>query len=135
MDSISGFLFSQDPTQKLYAHLRRAIPSEVTVCEHSLPKGWNPTMGAAVVVADGAPQARDTGHDRTLVRVSVHAPTFAIARRLGRSINEYLLSPMGGLGLSISRTRSTGVIVGPDSLKGGYVATCSYSCGTTRKVV
>lgn len=133
--SISGLLFSQDPLFQLKNSLRRALPEEVVVCEQSLPDGWNPNHGMAVVVSDDAHQVSETAHDRALVRVNVHSYSFDLSRRVGRSIYEYLLSPINRLSLSISRTRSTRPIVGPDSLAGGYVSTCSYSCGTSRKVV
>lgn len=133
MDLLNGLLVSQDPRAKMLAKLRNALPEEISVHENSLPEKWNPNHGAAVVVADDAPQDQETTYDRELVRVSVHAPSFEMSRKLGRNIKDYLLSPLGGLGLAINRRRTTGVIVGPNSLAGGYVATCSYSCGTSKK--
>lgn len=130
---IADILFSPDPVEKLYNDLRRALPNELPLYRDSLPEKWHADKGAAVVVADGAPQGGDTAHDRDLVRVTVHAPTRDIARRMGRSIADYLFSPVGGLGLAIIRTRSTRPIVGPDSLRGGYVSTASYSCGQSRR--
>ncbi|MBE7338124.1 hypothetical protein [Corynebacterium aurimucosum] len=133
MDPFKDLLISQDPTTKMYHHLQRVLPPDVSVYKHSLPEKWNPNAGLAVVVMDDATQTRDTAHDRALVRVNIHSHSFDLSRRFARSVNEYLLSPMGGLGLSISRRRSTGVIVTPSSLGAGYIATCSYSCGTARK--
>lgn len=130
---ILGMLFSQDPVEKLHGELRSALPSEVPVYRETLSEKWNPNKGAAVVVADDASQGGDTAHDRSLVRVTVHAPTHELARKMGRSIAEYLFSPYGGLGLAISRTRSTRPIVGPSSLTGGFISTASYSCGTSRR--
>lgn len=135
MADVFDMLFSQDPCVKLFNHLRSALPSQVQVYQHSLPEKWNPSRGLAVVVADDATQASDTGHDRVLVRVTVHSHSFDLSRKFGKSIYEYLLSPMVGLGLSISRTRSTKPIVGPDSLAGGFISTASYSCGSSRKKV
>ena len=132
---IADILISSDPTEKLYKDLRRALPDELPVYRDSLPEKWHADKGAAVVVADGAPQGGDTAHDRDLVRVTVHAPTRDIAQRLGRTIADYLFSPLGGLGLAIIRSRSTRPIVGPDSLRGGYVSTASYSCGQSRRSI
>lgn len=130
---ITSMLFSQDPAEKLYKELGKALPDSVPVYRETLPEKWNPNKGMAVVVADGASQGGDTAHDRELVRVTVHAHSFDLVRKTGRAIAEYLFSPYGGLGLSISRTRSTRPIVGPDSLAGGYISTASYSCGTSRR--
>lgn len=133
---IADMLFSPDPVAKLYRDLREALPDTLPVHKFSLPEKWNADKdGAAVVVADGAPQGGDTAHDRDLVRVTVHAPTRDLARNLGRAIADYLFSPIGGLGLAIIRTRSTRPIVGPDSLRGGYVSTASYSCGQSRRSI
>lgn len=126
-------LFSQDPVEKLHSDLRSALPPEIPIFRETLPEKWNAHRGLAVVVADGASQGGDTAHDRELVRVTVHAPSFELARKLARSIADYLFSPYGGLGLAISRTRSTRPIVGPSSLTGGFIATASYSCGTSRR--
>ena len=133
MNPIFDVLISQDPADRLLEDLREALPAEVPIYRDSLPEKWNPNKGLAVVVADGPPQGGDTGHDRDLVRVSVHAHSRDLVRKFGRAISDYLLSPLGGLGLAISRTRSTRPIVGPDSLTGGYVSTASYSCGTSRR--
>lgn len=130
---IADILFSPDSVDKLYRDLRQALPDELPLYRDSLPEKWNADKGAAVVVADGAPQGGDTAHDRDLVRVTVHAPTRDLARNLGRAIADYLFSPIGGLGLAISRPRSTRPIIGPDSLRGGYVSTASYSCGQSRR--
>lgn len=130
---IAGMLFSQDPVQKLFNELSQALPKDMPVYRETLPEKWNPNKGIAVVVADGASQGGDTAHDRELVRVTVHAHSFDLVRKTGRAIAEYLFSPLGGLGLSISRTSSTRPIVGPDSLTGGYISTASYSCGTSRR--
>lgn len=130
---IADILFSPDPVEKLYNDLRRALPNELPLYRDSLPEKWHADKGAAVVVADGAPQGGDTAHDRDLVRVTVHAPTRDLARRFGRAIADYLFSPFGGLGIAISKTRSTRPIVGPDSLRGGYISTASYSCGQSRR--
>lgn len=132
-DLIKEVLFSQDPVTKIHGDLREALPDGLPVYLETLPEKWNANQGTAVVVADGAPQGGDTAHDRDLVRVTVHAPTRDLARRFGRAIADYLFSPFGGLGIAISKTRSTRPIVGPDSLRGGYVSTASYSCGTSRR--
>lgn len=129
----ADFLLSQDATARLLEDLREALPDAVPVYRDSLPEKWNPNKGLAVVVADGPPQGGDVAHNRDLVRVTVHAHSRDLVRRFGRSISDYLLSPFGGLGLAISRSRSTRPIVGPDSLTGGYVSTASYSCGTSRR--
>ena len=133
MASIADLLFSDDPQARLVEHLRRALPSGVGVYSQTLPDRWNPNMGLAVVVADDASQVRESTFDRVLVRVSVHAPTFDLSRKYGRSIYEFLTSPIGGVGLGISRQRSTSPVVGPNSLAGGFVSTCSYSCGCSKK--
>lgn len=134
------FGVARDPTTAMWRHLKRVLPERKGksgepfnwIHLHHLPDGWNPNHGVAVVVADDASQTRETAHDRAMVRVTVHAPTFDSARRWGRNIHTFLLSPFGGLGLGISRTRSTGVPVAPDSLAGGFVATASYSCGMSK---
>lgn len=128
-----------DATTAMHRHLQRALPKRTSGGEpfeyihlHHLPDGWNPNHGVAVVVADDASQVRETDHDRTMVRVTVHAPSFEAARKWGRNIHTYLLSPFGGLGLGISKRLSTGVPVAPDSLAGGWVATMSLSCGMSK---
>lgn len=129
------FLLSKDATIMLHRHLVRALPDrggKEWIYLHELPNGWNPDKGLAVVVGDDANTRNDTSYDRNLVRISVHASSHHAARKLGRNIHQYLLSPLGGFGLGIDRERSTAVIVGPDSLAGGYVATTSISCGTSK---
>lgn len=134
------FGVAADSTAVMWRHLKRTLPERTGkggqpleyIHLHHLPDGWNPNMGVAVVVADDATQTQETAHDRTMVRVTVHAPDLATARKFGRNIHNYLLSPLGGLGLGISKRRSTGVPVAPDSLAGGYVATASYSCGMSK---
>ena len=135
-----GFGVSADATVMMHKHLTRVLPDRTDrdgnpvtwIHKQYLPDKWNPNMGVAVVVADDATQVQETSFDRVMVRVTVHAPTFDGARKLGRNIHNYLLSPMGGLGLGIDKRRSTGVIVAPDSLAGGWVATASYSCGMSK---
>lgn len=128
------FIMSKDPPLMVFNHLKKALPDrgKEWIYFHELPSGWNPNHGLAVVVAEDLTTTDETSYDRVLVRVAVHGPTLNGARKLGRQIHQYLLSPMGGFGLGISRTRSSGVIVGPDSLAGGYVATASFSCGTSK---
>lgn len=136
----NSFGVPQDHATTMWRHLKRALPERVGrygepfeyIHLNHLPDGWNPNLGVAVVVADDAMQAQETAHDRKMVRVSVHAPTFDIARRWGRDIHTYLLTPLGGLGLGIDKRRSTGVPVAPDSLAGGWVATMSLSCGMSK---
>ena len=135
-----GFGVSADATVMMHKHLIRALPDRTDrdgnpvtwIHQQHLPDGWNPNHGVAVVVADDATQVQETSFDRVMVRVTVHAPTFDGARKWARNIHNYLFSPMGGLGLGIDRRRSTGVIVSPDSLAGGWVATASYSCGMSK---
>lgn len=131
---------ARDPTTVLHRHLVKALPERADrsgnpleyVHLGHLPDGWNPNMGVAVVVGDDAGQVAETTHDRDLVRVSVHAPDFNAARKMGRRIREYLYQPFTALGLGINRRRSTKLIVGPDSLAGGWVSTASYSCGMSK---
>lgn len=135
-----GFGVSADATVMMHKHLTRVLPDRTDrdgnpvgwIHRQYLPDGWNPNHGVAVVVADDASQVRETSWDRVMVRVTVHAPTFDGARKWARNIHNYLLSPMGGLGLGIDKRRSTGVSVAPDSLAGGWVATASYSCGMSK---
>lgn len=129
-----------DATTVMHKHLTRVLPDRTDrdgnpvdwIHRQYLPDGWNPNHGVAVVIADDATQVQETSYDRVMVRVTVHAPTFDGARKWARNIHTYLLSPLGGLGLGIDRRRSTGVIVSPDSLAGGWVATASYSCGMSK---
>lgn len=131
---------SRDQTTALHRQLVKALPERKGrdgkavdwIFLHTLPKTWNPDKGLAIVVNDDASITNDTAHDRKMVRVSVHSHDYAAARKMARNIHSYFTSPLGGLGLGISRRRSTGVIVGPDSLAGGYVATASFSCGTSK---
>lgn len=135
-----GFGVARDPTRAMWKNLKRALPARVNkkgdaleyIHLHNLPSKWNPNLGVAVVVADDASQIQESSHDRVLVRVSVHAPDFETARKWGRNLHSYLLSSLGAMGLGISQSRSTGVIVAPDSLAGGFVATASYSCGMSK---
>lgn len=129
-----------DATVAMHKHLKRALPERTTktgatveyIHLQDLPAGWNPNHGIAVVVADDANQNRETSFDRTLVRVAVHAPTKDLARKWGRDIHSYLMTPFGGMGLGVDPRRSTGVIVGPDSKAGGFVASMSVSCGMAK---
>lgn len=128
------FGVARDPTRSVHKKLVRALPERNSewVHLHYLPDKWNPSRGAAVVVSDDAGQAIGAVHDRSLVRVSVHHPSFDGARKLARNIHTFLLSPIGGLGLGIDKGLSTNVVVAPDSLAGGFVATASYSVGLSK---
>ena len=66
---IADILFSPDPVDKLYRDLRQALPDELPLYRDSLPEKWNADKGAAVVVADGAPQGGDTAHDLSLIHI------------------------------------------------------------------
>lgn len=131
---------SNDAVTLVHKRLTKALPKRFNsdgsafpyIHQHHLPDRWNPNLGVAVVVADDAPQVRETGHDRVLVRITVHSPTFDTSRKWGRNIYDFLTSPFGGLGLGVSKSRSTGVVVAPDSLAGGYVSTMSISVGMSK---
>ena len=133
-ESLTGHMFSDDPLVKIENRLKQALPAELPVYRHTLPEKWHPGKGAAIVIAEDATQVSETAYERVLIRINVHTASFDLSRRLGRSIYEYLLNPMHSFSLSISRSRSSRPIVGPDSLAGGYVSTGLYSCGTSRKV-
>lgn len=97
---------------------------------HFLPDGYNCNKhGIAVVVADDASQEDETAYTRDLVRVSVYGPDHTQVRNLGRRLYVAMTQGMTGIGLGVSRSRSTFFGSGPTQAPTGFVSTMSLSVG------
>ena len=126
----------QDAPDILLTRLTDALRDDGTVVRTSVPDGWTPGDGYLVIVNGDGPQRSARGTDRELVRVTCRARDQWTARKIMQLIDSWLTTPgIQFLGLSIIRSRGTGIISGPDSLVGGAFASATYSVGTTRKVV
>lgn len=126
----------QDAPQLLRDRLRDFLQDpRGELVRAALPDKWSPRDGPMVVVTESGPQPSETGTDQELVNVTVRARDLPTARKTLTTIDGFLTTPgLQFLGFSISRTRGTRPIFGPDSLVGGYFASRVYSVGTTRKV-
>ena len=126
----------QDAPQIMRVRLRNALRDDGTIVRSTVQDGWTPADGYRVIVNGDGPQSSERGTDRELVRVTCRAHDQPTARKIMQAIDAWLTTPgIQFLGLSIIRSRGTGIISGPDSLVGGYFASATYSVGTTRKVV
>lgn len=97
---------------------------------HFLPDGFNcHEDGIAIVIADDVQQDEETAFSRDLVRVSVYGPDHMMVRNLGRRLYTALTQGMTGVGLGVSRTRSSFFGSGPSYQPTGFVATMSLSVG------
>lgn len=124
-----------DATQILYRHVRRLFPEpdRDMVHLHFLPDGYNCTTdGIAVVVADDPAQDDETTHVRDLVRVSVYGPSHDRVRKLGRDMYTALTSGLTGVGLGVSRSKSSFFGSGPAYQPTGFVSTMSISVGLAK---
>lgn len=129
------FWFQQDAPTLMLTKIQQALGDDSTQVLDQVPDKWTPRDGPIVtVIADGQQQSVP-GTDQELVRVTVRAGVLTAARKIMTDIDAYLTTPgIHLLGFSISKTRGTKLIAGPDSLVGGYFASRVYSVGTTRKV-
>lgn len=126
------FGLTPDPPLLVYRHVLRLFPESDAdmVHLHFLPDGYNcHTDGVAVVVAADPQQEDETSYSRDLVRVSVYGPDHDQARRLGRRLYTALTQGMTGIGLGVSRRRSTFFGSGPSYQPTGFVSTMSVSVG------
>lgn len=124
-----------DATQVLYRHVLRLFPEadRDMVHLHFLPDGYNCTTdGIAVVVADDPAQDDETTHVRDLVRVSVYGPSHDRVRKLGRDMHTALTSGLTGIGLGVSRSKSSFFGSGPSYQPTGFVSTMSISVGLVK---
>ena len=122
----------RDAAATVRADLRKVIPDKGAV-QAMMPAGWTPRDGpVCTVVSDGTP-ITNQGFTKELVRVTVRAHDGPTARRILTDIDGYLLTPaMHRWGYSISP--STGIIAGPDSRLGGWMASAVYGITMNRKV-
>lgn len=126
------FGLTPDPPILVQRHVLRLFPEADAdmVHLHFLPDGYNcHTDGVAVVVAADPQQEDETTHSRDLVRVSVYGPDHDQVRRLGRRLYTALTQGMSGIGLGVSRRRSTFFGSGPSYQPTGFVSTMSISVG------
>lgn len=124
-----------DPVRAVFRHVSRFFSEEDQdiMHLHNLPDGYNCHHdGLAIVVTEDAQQADDTGHARDLVRVSVYAPDLDLVRRVGRNIYTSLTQGVSGIGLGISRSRSSFFGSAPSYQPTGFVSTMSLSVGMGR---
>lgn len=132
---MAGFWVQQDAPQILRNRLRQAFPKSQDLFHAELPDKWTARDGPIVTIASDGPQTSAAGTDKELVRVTCRHIDLPRARQLFTQIDAFLTSPgINTLGFSIPRRAGTGLVVGPDSLIGGYFASRVYSVGTTRKV-
>lgn len=121
-----------DPVALVHRHVAKLLPAADAdmLHLHFLPDGYNcHTSGIAIVVADDVQQADDTAHTRELVRVSVYGPEHMQVRRLGRNLYTALTTGITGIGLGVSKSRSTFFGSGPSHKPTGFVSTMSISVG------
>ena len=105
-------------------------PGKVTV---ALPDGWSPAKGDHVTVeSDGTPVS-SKAWTRETIRVTVHGQNKPRVGRLMRLIDGYILTPRMGHFLSVKP--GAGVLVTPDSLVGGFVASATYRVATPRIIL
>jgi len=121
-----------DLVQLVYHHVLRLFPAEDADMVHkiALPDGYNAaTDGLAIVVADDVTQVDETTHTRELVRISVYGPDREGIRALGRRLYTAMTQGITGIGLGVSRSKSTFFGTGPSYQPTGFVSTMSISVG------
>lgn len=129
------FWFQQDAAELMRSKIKQALGASGDRVLEEIPDKWTPRDGPIITVVADGPQKSATGTDQELVRVTVRAGVLSAARKIMTDIDSYLTTPgIHLLGFSISKTRGTKLIAGPDSLVGGYFASRTYVVGTTRKV-
>lgn len=124
--------FTPDPVPLVFRHVSKLFPESDAdmLHEHHLPDGYNcHAHGVAVVIAEDVVQDDDTAHERDLVRVSVYGPDHMLVRRLGKNLYTALTQGVTGIGLGVSRSRSTFFGSGPSYEPTGFVSTMSLSVG------
>lgn len=130
------FGLTPDPPILVYRHVLKLFPEDGDMVHlHFLPDGYNAAEdGFAVVVAGDPQQVDEPAYSRDLVRVSVYGPgrnheDHDQVRRLGRRMYTALTQGMTGVGLGVSRKRSTFFGSGPSYQPTGFVSTMSISVG------
>lgn len=124
--------FTPDPPVLVHRHVLKLFPEAQAerVHLHFLPDGYNAgKQGVAIVVAADPQQEDDTSYSRDLVRVSVYGPNHDQARKMGRDLYTSLTQGVTGIGLGVSRKRSTFFGSGPSYQPTGFVSTMSLSVG------
>lgn len=126
------FGLTPDPPAIVYRHVLKLFPEADADMIHLqfLPDGYNcHDHGLAVVVADDVAQDEETAYSRDLVRISVYGPDHTQVRNLGRRLYTAVTQGMTGIGLGVSRSRSSFFGSGPSFTPTGFVATMSVSVG------
>lgn len=124
-----------DPPVLVHRHVLKLFPEAQAgrVHLHFLPDGYNADKQGIAVVVEGDPSQEDeTSYSRDLVRVSVYGPNHAQVRSLGRRLYSALTQGMTGVGLGVSRKRSTFFGSGPSYQPTGFVSTMSVSVGISK---
>lgn len=127
----------KDAPSLIQSALQDALDDDGVLVRFALPKGWTPRKGPNPVITVGSAgsQLSPRGTDVELVRVTVHSDQLPRARQIMQRIDAWLLTPkFQFLGCSILRGRGLGLTSGPNSLDGGFMATCTYAVATTRRV-
>lgn len=127
--------FTPDPPVLVHRHVLRLVGEADADMVHlmDLPDGYNAHKdGLAIVVNEDVNQDDDTTHTRDLVRVSVYGANHDLVRRWGRSLYTALTQGVSGIGLGVSRQRSTFFGSGPSYKPTGFVSTMSLSIGVGR---
>lgn len=127
--------FAADPVALVFRHVSGLFDEgdQDMLHQHYLPDGYNcHSQGVAVVVAEDVQQVDGAAHTRDLVRVSVYGPDHAMVRQLGKNLYTALTQGVTGVGLGVSRSRSTFFGAGPSFQPTGFVSTMSVSVGIGR---
>jgi len=127
--------FTPDPPVMVHRHVLKLFPESQAgrVHLHFLPDGYNAHKQGIAVVVEGDPQQEDeTSYSRDLVRVSVYGPNHDQTRKMGRDIYTSLTQGVTGIGLGVSRARSTFFGSGPSYQPTGFVSTMSVSVGIAK---
>lgn len=127
--------FAPDPVALVLRHVSALFDEgdQDMLYQHYLPDGYNcRSHGVAVVVAEDVQQVDGAAHTRDLVRVSVYGPDHAMVRQLGKNLYTALTQGVTGVGLGVSRSRSTFFGSGPSFQPTGFVSTMSVSVGIGR---
>ncbi|AKF28184.1 hypothetical protein YH66_11810 [[Brevibacterium] flavum] len=129
------FWFQQDAPTLLRMKIKQAMGEQADRVVEEVPDGWTPRDGPIITVVADGPQRSAQATDQELVRVTVRSGVHSASRKIMTDIEAFFTTPgIHLLGFSISKSRGTKLISGPDSFFGGYFASRVYGVGTTRKV-